>query len=78
MMVKCMRCRKLLPESKMHKLMRYHEITPGANFNQIQIEYRYYVAHNIGKDSWVTCVIIVGLRYKTNYCLGSSVKPVLS
>jgi hypothetical protein len=28
MMVKCMRCRKLLPESKMHKLMRFHDITP--------------------------------------------------
>ncbi|HEU5446195.1 MAG TPA: hypothetical protein VFU67_03560 [Nitrososphaeraceae archaeon] len=44
-----MRCRKLLPESKMHKLMRYHEITPGANFNQIQIEFKYYLAHNTGK-----------------------------
>jgi ribosomal protein S26 len=60
-MVKCMRCRKLLPESKMHKLMRYHEITPGANFNQMQIEFKYYLAHNIGKrfmgymcdDCWV-------------------------
>jgi len=52
----------LLPESKMHKLMRFHEITPGANFNQIQIEFKYYLAHNIGKrfmgytcnDCWVS------------------------
>ena len=44
-----MRCRKLLPESKMHKLMRFHEITPGLNLNQIQMEYSYYVANNIGK-----------------------------
>jgi hypothetical protein len=35
-----MRCRKLIPESKMHKLMRFHEITPGSNLNQIQIQYR--------------------------------------
>jgi len=61
MIVKCMRCRKLLPESKMHKLVRFHEITPGSDLNQIQTEYRYYVAHNIGKrfmgymcdDCWV-------------------------
>jgi ribosomal protein S26 len=49
MVVNCMRCRKLLPESKMHKLMRFHEITPGANFNQIQIEFKYHLAHNVGK-----------------------------
>ena len=49
MMVKYMRCRKLLPESKMHKLMRFHDITPGSNLNQIQMEYSYYVANNIGK-----------------------------
>ena len=42
--------------------MRFHEITPGANFNQIQLEFRYYVAHNVGKNSWVTCVMIVGVR----------------
>jgi len=56
-----MRCRKLLPESKMHKLMRYHEITPGANFNQMQAEFKYYLEHNFGKtfmgymcnDCWV-------------------------
>ena len=49
MIVKCVRCRKLLPESKMHKLMRFHEIFPGSNLNQIQIQYRYYIAQNIGK-----------------------------
>lgn len=49
MIVKCVRCTKLLPESKMHKLMRFHEILPGSSLNQIQIQYRYYVAHNIGK-----------------------------
>jgi hypothetical protein len=49
MMVKCMRCRKLLLESKMHKLMRFHNITPGANFNQIQAELKYIIEHNIGK-----------------------------
>ena len=48
-MVKCMRCRKLLLESKMHKIMRFHDITPGANFKQIQIEFEYIIAHNIGK-----------------------------
>ena len=48
-MVKCMRCRKLLPESKLHKIMRFHDITPGANFKQIQIEFEYIIAHNIGK-----------------------------
>lgn len=73
-----MRCRKLLPESKMHKLMRYHEITPGANFNQIQIEFKYYLAHNTGKRFMVYMCDDCGVRYKTNYCLGSSVKPVLS
>jgi len=45
--VKCMRCRKLLPEFKMHKIMRFHD--SGLNFNQIQIEFKYYVAQNIGK-----------------------------
>jgi len=62
MMVKCMRCRMLLPESKMHKIMRFHNTTPGANFKQIQIEFEYIIAHNIGKrfmgymcnDCWVT------------------------
>jgi hypothetical protein len=49
MMVKCMRCRMVFPESKMHKLMRYHEITPGANLYQVQIELQYYLTHNIGK-----------------------------
>ena len=44
-----MRCRKWLPESKMHKLMRFHEITPGANFYKIQLELSYFVAHNVGK-----------------------------
>jgi hypothetical protein len=47
-MVKCMRRRMLLPESRMHKLIRFHEITPGAEFNQMQIEFKYYVRHNIG------------------------------
>jgi hypothetical protein len=36
-------------ESKMHKIMRFHEITPGANFNQIQSEFKYIIAHSIGK-----------------------------
>jgi len=49
MMVKCMRCRKLLPEFKMHKIMRFHDVTPGANLNQIQVEFNYIVSHNIGK-----------------------------
>jgi hypothetical protein len=61
MMVKCMRCRRLLPESEMHKLMRYHEITPGADFKQMQMEFKYHVANKIGKrfmgymcnDCWV-------------------------
>ena len=57
-----MRCRKLLPESKMGKIMRFYEITPGANFNQIQLEFRYYLVHSVGKNSWVTCVMIVGVR----------------
>jgi len=25
----------------MHKLMRFHEITPGTNFNQIQLGFGY-------------------------------------
>jgi hypothetical protein len=29
--------------------MRFHDITPGANFKQIQIEFEYIIAHNIGK-----------------------------
>jgi len=33
----------------MHKLMRFHEISPGADFNQMQIEFKYYLEHNIGK-----------------------------
>ena len=41
--------RTLLPEYKMHKLMRFHEITPGLNRDQIQMEYTYYVTNNIGK-----------------------------
>jgi ribosomal protein S26 len=49
MMVKCMRCRLVFPESKMHKLMRFHEITPGANFNEIQTQFKYYLVHGIGK-----------------------------
>jgi hypothetical protein len=49
MMVKCMRCRKLLPESKMHKLMRFQSITPGANLGQIRAEFQYIIANNIGK-----------------------------
>ena len=49
MMVKCMRCRILLPESRMHKLIRFHEITPGADRNQMQIELKYYITRNIGK-----------------------------
>ena len=48
MMVKCMRCRIMLPESKMHKLMRFREITPGLNFSQIQVEFKYIIAHNVG------------------------------
>ena len=39
----------LLPESQMHKLMRFRDITPGLNFNQIQAEFKYIIAHNIGK-----------------------------
>ena len=61
MMVKCMRCRRLLLESKMHKLMRYHEITPGPDFKQMQMEFKYYLENKIGKrfmgymynDCWV-------------------------
>ncbi len=48
-MVKCMRCRKLLPEFKMRKIMRFDEITPGANLSQIQAEFKYIIANNIGK-----------------------------
>jgi len=48
-MVKCMRCRIMLPESRMHKLMRFRDITPGLNFNQIQMEFKYIIANNIGK-----------------------------
>ena len=56
-----MRCGKLLPESRMHKLMTFHEITPRADIKQMQAEFKYYVAHNIGKrfmgymfnDCWV-------------------------
>jgi hypothetical protein len=33
----------------MHKIMRFHDISPGANFKQIQIEFEYIIAHNIGK-----------------------------
>jgi hypothetical protein len=44
-----MRCRIMLPEPKMHKLMRFRDITPGLNFNQIQAEFKYIIAHNIGK-----------------------------
>jgi hypothetical protein len=51
----------MLPEYKMHKLIRYYEITPGANFNQMQAEFKYYLEHNFGKtfmgymcnDCWV-------------------------
>jgi len=60
-MVKCMRCRIMLPESKMRKIMRFREITPGLNFSQIQVEFKYIIAHNIGikffgymcNDCWV-------------------------
>jgi len=52
----------LLPESRMHKIVRFHDITPGANLKQIQMEFEYIIAHNIGKkfmgymcdDCWVT------------------------
>jgi hypothetical protein len=49
MMVKCMRCRILLSESKMHRIMRFHDITPGLDRNQIEAEFNYIIAHNIGK-----------------------------
>jgi hypothetical protein len=39
----------MLPEPKMHKLMRFHDITPGLNYSQIQAEFKYIIAHNIGK-----------------------------
>jgi ribosomal protein S26 len=63
MMVKCMRCRNVIPESKMHKIMRFHEITPGANFSQIQTEFKYYIAQNTGKRfmgyMWNDCFLCV-------------------
>ena len=59
-MVKCMRCRKLLPESKMHKLMRFHNITPGAN---LKVQFNYIVSHSIAKRF---------LGYMCNDCLSSS------
>jgi hypothetical protein len=50
MMVKCMRCRIMLPKSLILKIMRFHDITPGLNRNQIQAaEFKYIIAHNIGK-----------------------------
>jgi hypothetical protein len=64
-----MGCRKLLPESKMHKLMRFHEITPGLNLNQIQIEFRYYVTNNIGKRF---------MGYMCDNCLGLSIKRTIA
>jgi len=41
--------------------MRYHEITPGADFKQMQMEFKYYLENKIGKrfmgymcnDCWV-------------------------
>jgi len=61
-MVKCMRCRIMLPESKMRKIMRFREITPGLNRNQILAELKFIIANNIGKrfmgymcsDCWVS------------------------
>jgi len=29
--------------------MRYHDITPGTNFNQIRAEFNYIIANNIEK-----------------------------
>ncbi len=52
-MVKCMRCRIMLPEPKIHKLMRFRDITLGLNFNQIQAEFKYIIAYNIGKRFWL-------------------------
>ena len=62
MMLKYMRCRIMLPESKMRKIMRFREITPGLNFSQIQVEFKYIIAHNVGikffgymcNDCWVS------------------------
>jgi len=43
--------------------MRFHEITPGANFSQIQTEFKYYIAHNTGKRfmgyMWNDCFLCV-------------------
>jgi hypothetical protein len=39
----------MLPEPKMHKLMRFRDITPGLNRSQIQAEFQYTIANNIGK-----------------------------
>lgn len=44
-----MRCRMMLPESKMHKLMRYRDITPRLNRSQIQAEFMFIIANNMGK-----------------------------
>ena len=44
-----MRCRILLPESKMHKLMRFRDITPGLKLSQIREEFNYIIKNNIGK-----------------------------
>jgi hypothetical protein len=61
-MVKCMRCRIMLPESRKRKIMRSHVITPGLSRSQIQAEFKYIIANNIGKrffgymcdDCWVS------------------------
>jgi hypothetical protein len=47
-MVKCMRCRIMLHESRMHKIMRFRDITPGLNRNQIQAEFMFIIANNVG------------------------------
>lgn len=49
MMVKCMRCRLVLPESKIHKLMGFRDITPGLDLGQIRAEFEYIIANNVGK-----------------------------
>ena len=49
MIVRCMRCRISLPESKMHMIMRFHDITPGLDLNQIEAEFNCIIAHDIGK-----------------------------
>lgn len=57
-----MRCRILLPESRMRKIMRFREITPGLNRSQIQAKFKYIIANNIGKrffgymcdDCWIS------------------------